>query len=112
MPNELGYVFSDVYAQGVSFKRDKWLLHITPPPTGRLSKANLLVPLSRPSLWSDLHLLQPLWPEGDMAARDKVIATVRKALIPSQDYLAEILRLEVVAAATKQRLYSHMMGPQ
>jgi hypothetical protein len=87
----------------VSFKRDPWLLHLTPPDKGSLTRPNVLVPCTRPSLWSELHLLAPLWPHDNEAKRQEVIAFFCKLLQPDPDYVAEMQRLRLLAADTARR---------
>lgn len=69
-----------------------------------MTKANILVPLSRPSLWSRVLLLRPLWPPGDHAARAACIQKYRTALQPQQDFVKEMKRLRALMAETKADL--------
>jgi hypothetical protein len=80
------------------------MLHLClPEGRQRLTRANLLVPTTRPSLWSQLHLLAPLWPPDDAEARRAYIASVQAALRPHPDYVHEMQRLRHLAAATARR---------
>jgi len=56
-------------------------------------KANILVPISRPAKFSDLVLLTPLWPNGDMLARKKFLEKFHRCLQHTPDYRAEMERL-------------------
>ena len=69
-----------------------------------MTKANILVPLSRPSLWSRVKLLRPLWPPGDMVARAACIRKYRTALQPQPDFVKEMARLRALMAQTKTDL--------
>lgn len=60
-----GYVVTDYYCQGASFKKDPWLSHLSVPPTGPLSRASLYVVTSWHAEWGDVRLLTPLWVEGE-----------------------------------------------
>ena len=77
-----GYVVTDYYCQGASFKKDPWLSHLSVPPTGPLSRASLYVVTSWHAEWGDVRLLTPLWVEGERGwseQRRKVIDTFHKA---------------------------------
>ncbi len=111
--------FADYFAQGVSFKGDPWLMHLSLPKSGKLSQANILVPFTRPSLWSQKNLLAPLWPEGDYIAKRKFVAAVHNAFDPQSparraahnEYLTEMARMRVLAACpTMAALHLHLMG--
>ena len=87
----------------VSFKDESWLIDLTPPfDKSHLTKANILVPLSRPSLWSRVKLLRPLWPAGDDAARGECINKFMSAMKPNADFIIEMKRLKDLAQATKR----------
>lgn len=100
---DIANAVTDYFSQGMSFKGEPYLLHITPPPTGKLLRANLLVPVSRPSVYSQLRLLAPLWPPGDGAARARVVDRVHRALAVDPHYKAEMNRLRSLAADTLRR---------
>jgi hypothetical protein len=97
------YAVTDFFAQGMSFRGDPWLLHLSLPDEGKkFTRANLLIPISRPSLWSQLKLLTPLWPFGK---KREFIEAVRKALKPDPDLLKEMERAEAIATGeTMQQL--------
>lgn len=97
---DMANAVTDFFAQGVSFRGEPHMLHLNIPPDGHLSRANILVPVSRPSLFSQLHLLAPLWPDGDLAARSKVIMKVHSALKPNPHHVAEMDRLRELAKKT------------
>ena len=61
------------------------------------------MPVSRPSVYSQLRLLAPLWPPGDGAARAKVVDRVHRALAVDPHYKAEMSRLRSLAADTQRR---------
>ena len=102
-PLESASAVTDYFAQGVSFRGEPHLLHLNVPPDGKMTRANLLVPVSRPSLYSQLHLLTPMWPHGDLAARAKVIRKVHEALKPNAHLQMETARLQALAEETKSR---------
>jgi hypothetical protein len=111
IPLESANAVTDFFAQGCSFRGQPHLVHITPPPGRgqRLNQGNLLVPISRPSLWSELKLLSPLWQPGDEAGKARVLAVVKKALIPSPDYLAEKKQLQDLHDYTYETFYPQYM---
>ena len=111
IPLSLAYCVTDYFAQGMSFKGLPWLIHLALPDSSPVfSKANILVPLSRPSLWSELKLLTPLWPDGDEEAKAKFITKVRNALKPNVDYKAEMDRAKELARGDKmKKLYKELM---
>ena len=88
----------------VSFKDESWLIDLAVPGTGKshLNKANILVPLSRPSVWSRVKLLRPLWNPGDTFKKDRVIKAYMQALKPSPDFVKEMRRLRALALTTRQ----------
>ncbi len=102
-PLESASAVTDYFAQGVSFRGEPHLLHLNVPPNGKMTRANLLVPVSRPSLYSQLHLLAPLWPHGDLAARAKLIGKVHEALKPNRHLQMETARLQELAEETKSQ---------
>lgn len=98
MPLEGATTFSSHFAQGVSFGQDKWFLHLKPPSTGVLNKANLLVPITRPSLLSDLWLLAPLYTNS--VERAEVIRRFKSALKPDAEYNEEMNVLRDMSSET------------
>jgi hypothetical protein len=107
----LAYCVTDYFAQGMSFKGKPWLIHLTlPDKHPSFDRANILVPLSRPSRWSELKLITPLWPQGDSKAREKFINKVHQALKPSLDYKEEMKRAKALATGREMRaLYLKIM---
>jgi hypothetical protein len=98
-------------------------MHLSLPNNGKLSQANILVPFTRPSVWSQIKLLAPLWPEGDYLAKQKFVATVLSAFNPPpkatakrmlhNEYLTEMARMHDLAAnPTMTALYLSLMGRQ
>ena len=98
-----GYAVTDYFVQGMSFKSDPWALHLNPPPTGKLTRASVVVPLTRYGSWDHVKLLQPLWPRGDAKARDRVIRRFHALLQSNDDFVAEMARLHELAAQTRAR---------
>lgn len=63
-----GYVVTDYYTQGMSFRDACWVAHITPPPGGgaySVKRASMFVLLSRFRSWDAVKILVPLWKESD-----------------------------------------------
>jgi hypothetical protein len=67
-PLDVSLAVTDCWAQGMSFRGEPFLLHLSIPPTANISRANLLVAISRCSSWEELHLLVQLWPRGESVA--------------------------------------------
>jgi hypothetical protein len=109
---QLAYCVTDYFAQGMSFRGAPWLLHLSLPDNRAVfSRANLLIPLSRPSLWSQLKLLTPLWPPDKPSAKDKYLKAVMEALKPDEEYLAEMARANECAVSDYMtRLREAVMG--
>jgi hypothetical protein len=101
-PLDVANAVTDCFAQGMSFRGAPYVLHMNIPPDGKLNRANLLVPVSRPSLYSQLHLLAPLWPPNDMAARSAVIRKVHAVLKPDPHLVAEMERFERLEKETRE----------
>ena len=98
---EASEVNTDYYTQGMSFLDEEFLLHITPPPGGPMSKANILVPLSRPQTLDRVHLLTPFWDKNDSKAKAYAIDRVHKALKTNYHLKAEMKRLREKDEITK-----------
>ena len=90
--------FTDFYAQGVSFKGEPHFLHLGLRKDEKhgYKRGNLLVPLSRASKFSEIHLLQPLWQPGDTTARQKIINKLRIALTMKPAAAEELRRMHSV----------------
>ena len=103
-----GYAVTDYFVQGMTFGNNPWLLHLAPPPDsgrdkddGRLTRASILVAMSRYPLWSRVRLLAPLWTStADKAA---VLDTFVKAATLGPDLIAFLDRLRSHGAATARR---------
>ena len=102
-------VFTDYYGQGQSFRGIPHFLHLNVAKTQGYQKANLLVPLSRPSRLSDVVLVHPLWSPGDSAARDNIIGKIQRALTPDKDYVAEMDRLTTKHSTTIDSHFQRLM---
>lgn len=101
--------YTDYFAQGVSFKGDPHFLHLGVSEKQGYRKANLLVPLSRPAVLSDVVLLHPLWPKGDHLARQNFIRMFKKSLALDPDYEAEMDRLNTLHVQTVKAHYTGLM---
>jgi hypothetical protein len=86
----------------MSFKEDCWLAHPAPPPEG-LKRASVLVTLTRFASSSKLLSLTPLWPEGDLCARDEVADAFYEAVKVEGSLADDVKRLKELAPHTKQR---------
>jgi hypothetical protein len=97
-----GYAVTDYYCQGVNFKANPWLAHLNPPPNGRgLQRPTLFVVLTRWSAWADVRLLCPLWPAGDLTARQRVIDTCHALACLEPALKDELTRLHDRAATAR-----------
>jgi hypothetical protein len=95
-------VNTDYFSQGMSFEKDKpYLLHLTLPPKEKITKANILVPISRPRSLDQLHLLTPLW--TTVTERHIVIDRVYAAFKPSEDFLTEYKRFAELSKETEDK---------
>ena len=89
------YAPTTFFAQGISFKKNKYLLDLCPPEVTNKSdkfffRANISVPISRPSTLDDVHPLL-LW--RDKAGRQAVFTAYKRALKPKEDRVADNKRL-------------------
>jgi hypothetical protein len=121
----MGYVFTDYYAQGASWKGDPYLLHLKLPPPGKkidevngkaakenmgssFKAGNLRVPLTRAGDMDGINLVAPMWRPGDDVEEARVVDNIYRALLPSEDYIAENARMKVLDVSTKER-FSHLL---
>lgn len=109
-PVDTALAFTDYYAQGVSFRGDPHFLHLSVSQREGYRRANLLVPISRPAVLSDVILLHPLWPPGDQAARHRIVRKFKTALQPDEDYDAEMVRLHDNYNTTISKHYQRLMN--
>ena len=106
IPLDHAMAVTDFYAQGMSFKGDAFLIHLTPPHgSAGIERPNVLVCTSRPSDWFDFHLLAPLWPPGNLKERERVITALHRALRPRPEFVAEMARLRLLAKATRDEFW-------
>ena len=96
----LGYTFTDFFAQGLSFKRAAFFIHLW-IQSGRLSAGNIRVPLTRPSSLDDLCLLAPLY--NNPKEKEAIVRKFINAFKPDPAYVAEMARLKVLHDATLTR---------
>jgi hypothetical protein len=108
-PVDTAIAYTDYYAQGASFRGDPHFLHLGVGDHQGFKRGNLLVPISRPAVLSDVVILSPLWPNGDYNARQKVIQQFKSALKPDPDYQAEMERLHLKHKATMAKHYAALM---
>ena len=96
------FMCADYYAQGMSFKGDPWLLHLALPDNRRsFSRANIIVPLTRPSKWSQLKLLSPLW--TDAKGKAAYVTQFMSALKVHEGYVAEMKLANSLAKSEEMR---------
>lgn len=101
----LGYVFSDHYAQGSTWGKLAFFLHLVTNDSF-YNAANLRVPITRAASIEGVKLLAPLWvedPEGKIDRRAEYKVKLKKALKPDVDYVAEMVRLRALDEATRLR---------
>jgi hypothetical protein len=92
-----GYAVTDYYAQGLTFKDDRWLVHLTPPPGGKFARASIVVIISRYRSWDSVHLLDRLWDSA--AQREVAIDKFTKTLTMTPALEHELARLQALAAS-------------
>lgn len=109
-PVDTALAYTDYFAQGASFRGAPHFLHLGVGGKQGFKRGNLLVPISRPAVLSDVVILSPLWPPGDYNARTKVIDQFKSALKPDPDYQAEMDSLHCKHAATMAKYYASLMG--
>ena len=84
-----GFCVTDYYAQGQSFRDDTWLAHLGIPDGGRFVRATVLVTLTRFRDWDAVLPWGPLWSEGNLEERERVIdAFHRAAYMPQPLFLS------------------------
>ena len=99
----LGYVFSDYFAQGCTWGKAAFFLHLLTSDSF-YKAANLRVPITRATSIEGVKLLAPLWIEGDKGvSRAAFKELLKTALKPDQDYVAEMTRLRALDEATRER---------
>ncbi len=104
IPLGAGYAVTDYFAQGMSFKEEYWLAHLTPPPgRARLQRSSVYVSLTRFARMSKFLALAPLWTEDDASARDDVISKFHDAAQVDPELVADVKRLEALSVETLQR---------
>jgi len=87
--------------QGATLTNASWLLHLSPPTDGRLSRAAVLVCITRFPNADAVRLLCPLWPPD--ATEDEIDAVVerfRSACVVKPELAAEMRRIKGEAART------------
>jgi len=101
LPFDYAYAVTNFYAQGLSFKDECWVAHLTLPASGRLNRAGRYVVTTRFASMIRLLLLEPLWEDGE--TKKKVLDAYIRIACMSQTLLNERERLDKVAAATLTR---------
>jgi hypothetical protein len=97
-----GYCVTDYYAQGMSFRKEVWLADLR-PPDNHFKRASVTVVLSRYESMDTFRALAPLWPEGDMAARERIIDKFCACAAMPKDLRNEMERLYDLDSATFAR---------
>jgi hypothetical protein len=106
LPLAEGYVVTDYYTQGMSFKKTghTWVIHITPTDGGKFQRASLFVLLSRFSSWDDVKILVPLFTDSTThEAKEALIDRFLKCTDLEPDLSAEVERLASIAVKTKAK---------
>ena len=99
----LAYAFTDYYCQGGTFQQgEPWVLHLSLPPTGSLSKRGVFVMCTRFKFFADLYLLAPLYTTP--AERARVIARYVALFTNTDAEEGEMARLAAAEADTRARL--------
>jgi hypothetical protein len=96
-----GFAVTDYSAQGQSFGDAVWFAHLGVPPDGQLSRASVLVTLTRFRDWGAVMPWAPLWPEGDEQRREYVIRRFCRAARPSRQLRRELRRQEHAARRSR-----------
>ena len=92
----------------MSFKNDPWMLHLAlPDKKSYFSRANLIVPLTRPSKWSQLKLLCRLW--KDEEGKQEYIKQFAKAIRPDPAYVAEMAEARRLASSEEMKSLYHQL---
>jgi hypothetical protein len=89
----LGYVFTDYFAQGATWGKLAFFLHLLAEDTFYRA-ANLRVPVTRAASKEEVKLLAylaPLWTTEE--GRKAFHALLKKTLKPDRDYVSEMKRL-------------------
>ena len=107
----LGYTFTDFFAQGVSFKKAAWFIHLFLTGRGnRLCAGNIRVPLTRPGSLDDVCLLAPLY--SNEKEKEALVQKFILAFKPDPAYVAEMARLEALQVGTIASLDKDYGGMQ
>ena len=98
----LGYVFTDYFAQGATWGKAAFFLHLLAEDTFYRA-ANLRVPVTRAASIEEVKLLAPLWTTTTMEGRKAFHALLKKTLKPDRDYIVEMKRLRKLDEDTRIR---------
>jgi hypothetical protein len=103
--------FTDLFAQGAIFSRDKtYMLDLRPPNASVKSLSSVVIAMSCLRTFDALTLLLPLWPRGaDEAARERAEERMRKAWQPDADVTATDHMFHAEYTATLQRHKGHRL---
>ena len=95
------YALTDFCVQGATLTNATWLLHLSPPTDGRLSRAAVLVCITRFPDADSVRLLCPLWaPDASEQEIEAVVGRFRTACVVKAELVAEMKRIKIEAART------------
>lgn len=115
IPLAEGYVVTDFYTQGMSFKENCWVAHLNLPPGGGTTnatlRASMFVLLSRFASWEHVRILVPLWrSNATQKEKDKIIDRYHNICKLPENFKAELERLKKQSAATLMTLGPFLGG--
>ncbi|GLC52858.1 hypothetical protein PLESTB_000676100 [Pleodorina starrii] len=96
------YSTTDYFAEGLTFRNQTWLAHLSPPPTGQWHRASMYVIPTRFTSMDSFHLLAPMWSTPE--EKPRVLNRLLKLAEPVPDLQAEWERLCNLADFTRQVL--------
>ncbi|GLC52807.1 hypothetical protein PLESTB_000670800 [Pleodorina starrii] len=96
------YSTTDYFAEGLTFRNQTWLAHLSPPPTGQWHRASMYVIPTRFTSMDSFHLLAPMWSTPE--EKPRVLKRILKLAEPVPDLQAEWERLCNLADFTRQVL--------
>jgi hypothetical protein len=100
---------TDFYAEGMTFGNVPHLLSLNVGPKQGYQRANILVPVSRHSVMSEMHLVAPLWPPHDDTRRRRIVDAFVHMLKPDDDYEHDIDRMWRLHTECEAKHYEELM---
>lgn len=102
LPLSGAYAVTDYYCQGASFKEDCWFVHLA-PPSNKLSRASVLVALTRFKDWASVKSIAPIYDPRDPKDRERVIKRFMSASVMDPMLASELGRLQTLAKVTQEK---------